>query len=542
MDDTLKQIAFGNDARDRILKGVNTLASAVKVTLGPRGQNVVIERPGSAPHLTKDGVSVAQAINLRDRFENLGAQMVKEAAQRSAEIAGDGTTTSTVLAQALYCEGLRMTAAGFDPVEICRGITAASKHVSDNLLALSVPITNDEEIIQVGTISSNGDREIGELLCQAINEVGKDGTITVEEAKGFDTSLEVVEGTQFRNGFLSPYFVTNQDKMTCELDNPCILLTSKTLSSIKEIIPLLERIHNESKPLLIIAQGVEGEALQGLVVNKLKGTLRVCAVRAPEFGDARINTLNDLSLLMSCDVLTSADLQADKTLQDFQFGVCKKAIIHKSRTTLVGCAGDQAAIKKRIKSLRATCEDPSLTSHEREAYQRRIARLAGGVAVIRVGGATEVELRERKDRVEDALHATQAAIEEGVVSGGGVALVRASKDMKDVIQRNNDDFNCGVQIVTRSCLEPLAQIVKNAGGSHEVVIDKVVRMKDNRGYDARSGEFVDMLSSGIIDPVKVVRSALHHASSAACNLLSIGCAMVQDDSAPIKETNPLFNF
>jgi len=543
VNDTYKKIAFANDARDRIMKGVDILSDAVKVTLGPRGQNVVIERPGQAPHLTKDGVSVAQAINLRDRFENLGAQMVKEAAQRSAEIAGDGTTTSTVLAQSLYREGLRMTAAGFDPVEICRGINAASKSVSDNLLVMSTPISSDEEIIQVGTISSNGDREVGILLCSALNEVGKDGTITVEEAKGFETTLEVVEGTQFRNGFLSPYFVTNQDKMICELENPHILLTSKNLSSIKEILPLLERIHNESRSLLIIAENVEGEALQGLVVNKLKGTLKVCAVRAPEFGDARLNTLSDMSLLMDCDVLTSSHLQEDKDLTNFELGTCKRAIVYKGSTTLVGCVGDLEAIETRVKSIKQLLSNPSISSHECEVLQRRITRLAGGVAVIRVGGATEVELREKKDRVEDALCATQAAIEEGVVPGGGVALVRASKDiMKLLAKKSSDDYNCGIQIVQKACLAPLSQIVKNAGSSHEVVIDKVTRMKDNRGYDARTGDFVDMLESGIIDPVKVVRSALHHASSASCNLLSIGCALVQDDEvSSVDKDSSIFN-
>jgi chaperonin GroEL len=530
MDTSYKEIAFGDDARQRIQLGVNTLADAVKITMGPSGQNVVIEQPGRPPRLTKDGVSVAQAINLKGRFENLGVQMIKEAAQRSAEIAGDGTTTATVLAQSLYNQGMKLIAAGYDPTEIRQGILAASQQVEQELLELSIPIQSDDEVIQVGTISANGDESIGKLLCEALNTVGRDGTIAVEEAKGFKTSLDIVEGTHLDRGYLSPYFITNQDKMVAELSNPLILLVNKTVGSVNEILPALERAHNEQRSVLIVADDIDGEALKGLVVNRMKGTLNVCAIRSPEFGDTRTHTLADLSILLGAEVVTPAHTEGPGGLDAFHMGTCRKAVISRTETVLIGSSGSSEKIESRIASIRRRLESPALSEPESDALTRRLRRLAGGIAVLRVGGATEIELQERKDRVEDALHATQAAIEEGIVPGGGVALVRVVRPLDKLIQRGDSGFNCGIQAVQLACIEPLRQIVRNAGGSPEVVVEKVKRMTGNRGYDARTCQYVSMVDSGIIDPVKVVRSAVHHASSAACNLLSVGCAMVVDSS------------
>ena len=539
MSSSYKTLVFGDDARDKIAAGVDMLASAVKVTMGPSGQNVVIERPGRPPHLTKDGVTVAHAINLSDRFMNLGAQMVKEAAQRAAEIAGDGTTTATVLAQSMYSNGLRMIAAGFDPTELCRGMSVASHRVEEEINSLATPIECDEDIVHVGTISANGDVSIGRLLCEAVKAVGEDGSIAVEEAKGFETSLDIVEGTQIERGYLSPYFVTNQDRMLTEFSNPFVLLVNKKISSIKEILPVLERVHEEQRPLLIIADDVEGEALQALVVNRLKGTLQVCAIRAPEFGDARMKALSDLGLLLGCKVYTSADFAAKDPINPDEMGTCKKCTITGSSTLVIAANTDDDALEERVRSLREQVEEPTLSDPERDALQRRISRLSGGIAVIRVGGATEVELRERKDRVEDALCATQAAIEEGIVPGGGVALVRAVKVLDSIEQKGNEDYNCGVRIVKEACLDPLRQIVSNTGGAPEVVLEKVTRAKGAKGYDARNEAYVDMVDAGIIDPAKVVKSAVHHASSAARNLLSVGCAMVQDDTSENEEKNSL---
>ena len=538
---TYKTLAFGDDARDKIAAGVDTLASAVKVTMGPSGQNVVIERPGKPPHLTKDGVTVAHAINLSDRFMNLGAQMVKEAAQRAAEIAGDGTTTATVLAQSMYSNGLRMVAAGFDPTELCRGMADASSEIEKQIDALSTPIVGDEDIVHVGTISANGDTSIGRLLCEAVNAVGEDGSIAVEEAKGFETSLDIVEGTQIERGYLSPYFVTNQDRMTVELSNPFVLLINKKISSLKEILPVLERVHEEQRSILIIADDVEGEALQGLVVNRLKGTLQVCAIRAPEFGNARMKAFSDLGLLLNCKVYTAADFSSKDPINPDEMGTCKKCTITGGSSLIIAGDSSSAEVEERVRSLRDQLEEPTLSDPEREALSRRISRLSGGIAVIRVGGATEVELRERKDRVEDALCATQAAIEEGIVPGGGVALVRVVKYLDALEQKGNEDYNCGVRIVKEACLDPLRQIVANTGGAPEVVLEKVSRAKGAKGYDARNEAFVDMLEKGIIDPAKVVKSAVHHASSAARNLLSVGCAMVQDDTETNDEKSALLS-
>lgn len=524
-----KELVFGGDAREKILEGVETLADAVKITMGPRGQNVVIERPGQPPHLTKDGVTVARAINLRQRFQNLGAQMVKEAAQRSAEVAGDGTTTATVLAQSLYREGLKMLASGYNASDITRGIMQGVDLVIKDLKTLSVPVTSSSEIVQIGTISANGEKEIGEFLCEAMEEVGRDGVITIEEAKGFDTTLEVVDGTEVNRGYLSPYFITDHDKMTAVLENPCVFLCSKKISSLKEILPLLEYVHSDQKSILLVCNDLDGEALQGLVVNKLKGTLNVCAIKAPEFGTAQISALGDLSAILGCDVyedLTTGEIKAEEKY----FGKCKRVIVTKAKTTFVGSKANSENVTKRLASVKEALQDPSLLQPEVDALKRRVSALSGGVAVLKVGGSTETELRERKDRVEDALHATQAAIDEGIVPGGGVSLVRASKCLEKEIKRvAGSDESIGLEIVRRACEAPLLQIVKNSGGVAEVVLEKVTRLKGIKGYDAKNEKYVDMFESGIIDPLKVVRSSLQHAASAACNLLSVGCAMVHDD-------------
>jgi len=533
-DESTKELLFGSNAREKILEGVDILANAVRVTMGPRGQNVVIERPGRAPHLTKDGVTVAKAVNLRGKFENLGVQMIKEAAARTAEVAGDGTTAATVLSQALYSEGLKMIAAGYSATELQRGIQIGTELIIESLRATAVPITNDEEIIQVGTISANGDREVAELLCQAMNEVGRDGTIAVEEAKGFDTTLEVVEGTEIDRGYMSPYFINDQSRMAAVLENPYILLINKKLTSLKDLLPVLEQVHQTSRPLLIVADDIDGDAMQGLVVNKLKGTLDVCAIRAPEFGEARISALDDLGVLLGCTALSSASTDDDiRVLTVDDLGSCKKVVVHKSATAFIDCAGTEQGIKKRIQMIRSSIDDPGILQQEMQVLLRRLGRLAGGVGVLRVGAATEIALREKKDRVEDALCATQAAVEEGILPGGGVALVRASRVLDRVkLGKEVDGVAVGIDVVKRACAYPLRQIVENSGGSPEVVFEKVAKLKGNKGFDAYTLEFVDMIDSGIIDPLKVVRSALENASSVACSLLSVGCAMVGDGTQP----------
>jgi len=530
MSESTKELLFGASAREKILEGVDILANAVRVTMGPRGQNVVIERKNQAPHLTKDGVTVAQAVNLRGKFENLGVQMIKEAAARTAEVAGDGTTSATVLSQALYSEGLKMIAAGYSTTELQRGIRIGTEMVIDSLKEAAVPITSDEEIIQVGTISANGDREVAELLCQAMNEVGRDGTIAVEEAKGFDTTLEVVEGTEIDRGYMSPYFINDQNRMAAVFENPYILLINKKLTSLKDLLPILEQVHETGRSLLIVADDVDGDAMQGLVVNKLKGTLNVCAIRAPEFGESRVAALDDLGTLLGCTPLSSASVESDiRDMTADDLGTCKKVVVGKSSTAFIDCAGAEADIKNRIQTIRAAIDDPGVTHQEMQVLLRRLSRLAGGVGVLRVGAATEIALREKKDRVEDALCATQAAVEEGILPGGGVALVRASRSLDRVkLGKEVDGVAVGVDVVKRACAYPLRQIVENSGGSPEVVFEKVSRLKGNKGFDAYTLEFVDMIDSGIIDPLKVVRSALENASSVACSLLSVGCAMVDD--------------
>ena len=530
---TTKDLLFGTAAREKILEGVDTLTNAVKVTMGPRGQNVVIERPLRAPHLTKDGVTVAKAVNLKGKFQNLGVQMIKEAAARTAEVAGDGTTTATVLSQALYSEGLKMIAAGYSATELQRGIKIGTEIVIDALKSASVDVTSDEEIIQVGTISANGDSEVASLLCKAMNEVGRDGTIAVEEAKGFDTTLDVVEGMEIDRGFMSPYFINDQSKMAAVLESPYVLIINKKMNTLKDLLPVLEQVHQSSRPLLIIADDIEGDAMQGLVVNCLKGSLSVCAIRAPEFGSARVSALDDLGVTLGCEVLSAASTEDDlKNLSVDDLGTCKKIIVTKSSTTFIDSAGLEANILNRVSEIREVLDDPTLSDQESQVLNRRLRRLVGGVAVLRVGAATEVALREKKDRVEDALCATQAAVEEGILPGGGVALVRASKTLDKVkISNEVDGVAVGIDVVRRACSYPLRQIVLNAGGSPEVVFEKVARLKGNKGFNAYTLEFVDMLESGIIDPLKVVRSALENASSVACSLLSVGCAMVEDGEA-----------
>mgnify|MGYP001483323017 CR=1 FL=1 len=525
-----KVLLFDEDARAQLQDGVNVLANAVKTTLGPRGQNVVIECPGSPPHLTKDGVSVAKSINLRDRFMNLGVQMVKEAASRTAEVAGDGTTTATVLSQAIFNEGLRMIAAGYSSSQIQKGIEFASECVIEELKEMAVPVTDQGEIIQVGTISANGDKSIGELLAKAMASVGKDGVITVEEAKGFQTTLDVVEGLEVDRGFLSPYFITNQDKMAAVLDDPVVLLINKKLNSLQEILPVLEKVNRASRQLMIIAADIEGEALQGLVLNKMKGTLGVCAIRAPEFGEARVNAFSDLGIIFGCEpVLASGDSDLkDISLDDL--GKCKKIVSSKYKTVFIGTAGNNQEIERRLGNVRDMLNDPGLDDPDRESIKRRIRRLSCGVAVLRVGAATELELRERKDRVDDALNATQAAAEEGILPGGGVALVRASVSLKKKIKPlPNDGFRAGAEIIYNACSAPLKQIVTNSGGTPEIIVQKAKKAKYNSGYNAANGTWVNMFDAGIIDPLKVVRCALENASSVSRMLISVGCSITHDE-------------
>lgn len=525
--DSTKDLVFGPEARSMLMEGVNLLAEAVKVTMGPKGQNVVIERPGAPPHLTKDGVTVAQSINLKSKFPNLGVQMIKEAASRTAEVAGDGTTTATVLSQAIVNEGLKVLAAGYSSAEVRKGIEFATNEVIESLKEMATPVSNDEEIIQVGTISSNGDREIGELLCRAMNEVGRDGVITVEEAKGFRTSLDVVEGMEIDRGYLSPYFINDQEKMACVMDSPYVLIINKRINTLQDILPVLEKVHRSGKSLLVIADDVEGEALKGLVVNSMKGTLDVCAIRAPEFGESRVSALSDLGILLGCEVYSESDKDELDSIDLQDLGSCKKIIVKKSSSVFVDAGGSREDIDERVSEIKAYLDNPTLSHQESSVSRRRLSRLIGGVAVMRVGGATEIELIERKDRVEDALHATQAAVEEGLLPGGGVALVAASKCLEQHIKSSNG-FTVGISVVKEACRSPFRQIIDNSGGSPEVILDKVLRSKFNKGYDASTEKLVDMWEEGIIDPLKVVRSALENASSAACMILSVGCAMTEE--------------
>ena len=530
MDTTSNKILkFDEDARSEVLKGVDALANAVKVTMGPRGRNVVIENPGDYPILTKDGVTVARSINFKSQFPNLGAQMIKEAAARTADLAGDGTTTATVLSQAIFSEGIRMLAAGYPAADLKKGIEDGTDQVISNLKKMCVPVTNDAEVKQVGTISANGEMEIGELLSEALRTVGKDGVVTVEEAKGFKTSLTIVEGMQIDRGYLSPYFVNNNSKMTAVLENPLILLCNKRLDSLKEIMPLLEKALTAQRSLLIVADDVDGEAMQGLVLNKVRGSLKICAIKSPGFGENRVAMLEDLAMLLGTERIVSTasgDKISDIELEEL--GTCKKVSIGKLSTVFIGCPADRKKIAHRTREIRDLLHEATTTEEESDVLKTRLSRLAGGIAVLRVGGATEMELRERKDRVEDALNATQAAVEEGIVPGGGVALIRASQGIES--RDNNSDGNkVGVEIVKRACAAPLRQIVENAGGTPDLICQKILSNPSSFGYNAFSGDFGDMFEMGIIDPVKVVRAALENATSASTMMLTIGCAMVGEE-------------
>jgi chaperonin GroEL len=508
-----KEVRFSEDARARMLKGVNVLADAVKVTLGPKGRNVVLEKSFGAPTITKDGVSVAKEIELKDKFENMGAQMVKEVASKTSDVAGDGTTTATVLAQSMLREGMKAVAAGMNPMDLKRGIEKAVVTAVEELKKLSKPCEDDKAIAQVGTISANSDTAIGDIIAEAMKKVGKEGVITVEEGSGLENSLDVVEGMQFDRGYLSPYFINNQQSMAAELENPYILLHDKKISNVRELLPLLEGVAKAGKPLLIVAEDVEGEALATLVVNTIRGIVKVCAVKAPGFGDRRKAMLEDMAVLTGGTVISEeVGLQLEKaTVKDL--GQAKKIVITKENTTVIDGAGESSAIQSRIKQIKAQIEETS-SDYDREKLQERVAKLAGGVAVIKVGASTEIEMKEKKARVEDALHATRAAVEEGVVPGGGVALIRALPAV-DKLKGDNEDQNFGIQIAKRAMEAPLREIVTNSGDEPSVVLNKVAEGKGNYGYNAQTGEYGDMVAFGILDPTKVTRTALQNASSIA---------------------------
>ena len=525
-----KEIRFSEDARARMVRGVNVLANAVKATLGPKGRNVVLEKSFGAPTITKDGVSVAKEIELADKFENMGAQMVKEVASKTSDVAGDGTTTATVLAQALIREGMKAVAAGMNPMDLKRGIDKAVVAAVAELKALSKPCSTSKEIAQVGSISANSDANIGDLIAKAMDKVGKEGVITVEEGSGLDNELDVVEGMQFDRGYLSPYFINNQQSMSAELENPFILLHDKKISNVRELLPVLEGVAKSGKPLLIVAEEVEGEALATLVVNTIRGIVKVCAVKAPGFGDRRKAMLEDMAVLTGGTVISEeVGLQLEKaTIKDL--GTAKKIVVSKENSTIIDGAGDAKAIKSRIEQIKAQIEETT-SDYDREKLQERVAKLAGGVAVIKVGAATEVEMKEKKARVEDALHATRAAVEEGVVPGGGVALIRGLAAVSK-LKGDNEDQNHGIQIAKRAMEAPLREIVANAGEEPSVVLNKVAEGKGNYGYNAATGQYGDMVELGILDPTKVTRTALQNAASIA-GLMITTEAMVAE--APKKE-------
>jgi chaperonin GroEL len=523
-----KEVRFNGDARDRMLRGINVLANAVKVTLGPKGRNVLLDKSYGAPRITKDGVTVAKEIELSDRFENMGAQMVKEVATRTSDQAGDGTTTATVLAQAIVREGSKAVAAGMNPMDLKRGIDMAVASVVEGIKKVSKKVATNAEIAQIGRISANDDREIGEMIANAMQKVGNEGVITVEEAKGLETELEIVEGMQFDRGYLSPYFVTNAEKMICEYENPRVLLFEKKLSGLQVILPLLEAVVQSGNPLLIVAEDIEGEALATLVVNKLRGGLKVAAVKAPGFGDRRKSMLEDIAILTGGQVISEdLGIKLENVTLDM-LGTAKKVRIDKESTTIIGGAGKKTDIDGRCTQLRAQIEETT-SEYDKEKLQERLAKLAGGVAIIRVGGATEVEVKERKDRVDDAMHATRAAVEEGVVPGGGVALLYASKTLGG-LNSENDDQKVGIDIVRRALLAPARQILANAGEDGSIIVGKLLEKADaNYGFDAQNGTYVDMVEAGIIDPAKVVRLALQGAASVA-GLLVTTEAMVAEKS------------
>ena len=531
-----KIIMFDAQAREKLKKGVDALAEAVKVTLGPKGRNVVIEKSFGSPLITKDGVTVAKEIELEDKFENMGAQMVKEVASKTSDIAGDGTTTATVLAQAIFNEGLKLVAAGRNPMAIKRGIDKAVEAVVAELEKIAKPTRDQKEIAQVGTISANNDATIGNIIAEAMNKVGKEGVITVEEAKGLETTLDVVEGMQFDRGYLSPYFVTDPEKMICELDEPLILINEKKISTMKDLLPVLEQVAKMGKPLLIIAEDVEGEALATLVVNKLRGTLQVAAVKAPGFGERRKAMLQDIAILTGGQVV-SEDLGIKlENISLNDLGQAKRVVIDKENTTIVDGAGKPEDIKARVKQIRAEIEETT-SDYDREKLQERLAKIVGGVAVINVGAATETEMKEKKARVEDALNATRAAVEEGIVPGGGVALIRAMSCLDD-IKPADDDEAAGVEVVRKAIQAPLRQICRNAGFEGAVIIEKVKEGKEGEGFNAATGEFEDLIKSGVIDPKKVTRIALQNAASVASLLLTTEAAIAENPEDK-KDTPPM---
>lgn len=521
-----KEIKYKEEARQRILKGVRALASAVKVTLGPKGRNVVIDKSYGAPHITKDGVTVAKEIELEDKYENMGAQMVKEVASKTSDKAGDGTTTATVLAEAIYAEGLRNVTAGANPMDLKRGMDQALTTVTEKLQKLSKKVETQTEIAQVAAISANNDKEIGDIIAQAMERVGKDGTITVEEAKGFETTLDVVEGMNFDRGYLSAYFMTNAETQECVLEDAYILIHDKKVSSIKDMIPILQTVAESGRPLVIIAEDVEGEALATLVVNRLRAGLKVCAVKAPGFGDRRKAMLEDIAVLTGAEVVSEELGHKLESTTLEQLGQAKKVVIKKDDTTIVEGKGDKKAIEGRVAQIKRQIEDSS-SDYDREKLQERLAKLAGGVGVIRVGAATEVEMKEKKDRVDDAQHATKAAVEEGILPGGGTALLRCVKELQDLAKKLEGDQRTGVNIIAKALGAPLVQIAENAGQEGALVRQEVEKLTGNKGYNALTGEYVDMLEAGILDPTKVTRCALQNAISVASMLLTTEAVVVE---------------
>ena len=520
-----KQVLFGNDARSRMVRGINILADAVKVTLGPKGRNVVLERSFGGPLITKDGVTVAKEIDLKDKFEGMGAQMVREVASKTNDNAGDGTTTATVLAQAIVDEGMKYVAAGMNPMDLKRGIDKAVAAAIEELRKISKPTTTNKEVAQVGAISANSDTEIGDIIAQAMDKVGKEGVITIEDGKSLNNELEVVEGMQFDRGYLSPYFINTPERQVAVLENPYILVNEKKISNIRELLPVLEAVAKTSRPLLIIAEDVDGEALATLVVNSIRGVLKVVAVKAPGFGDRRKAMLGDIAVLTGATAITSdLGLTLEKATIE-HLGTAKRVEVSKENTTIIDGAGDQKAIEARVISIRQQIETTT-SDYDREKLQERVAKLAGGVALVKVGAATEVEMKEKKARVEDALHATRAAVEEGIVAGGGTALIRAKQAIAN-LKGDNDEQNAGIRIVLRAMEEPMRMIVKNAGEEPSVVVNNVMQGKGNYGYNAQTGEYGDLVEMGVLDPTKVTRTALQNAASVAGLILTTDC-MVAD--------------
>ncbi|HFC7471947.1 TPA: chaperonin GroEL [Neisseria meningitidis] len=520
-----KDVQFGNEVRQKMVNGVNILANAVRVTLGPKGRNVVVDRAFGGPHITKDGVTVAKEIELKDKFENMGAQMVKEVASKTNDVAGDGTTTATVLAQSIVAEGMKYVTAGMNPTDLKRGIDKAVAALVEELKNIAKPCDTSKEIAQVGSISANSDEQVGAIIAEAMEKVGKEGVITVEDGKSLENELDVVEGMQFDRGYLSPYFINDAEKQIAGLDNPFVLLFDKKISNIRDLLPVLEQVAKASRPLLIIAEDVEGEALATLVVNNIRGILKTVAVKAPGFGDRRKAMLQDIAILTGGTVISEeVGLSLEKATLD-DLGQAKRIEIGKENTTIIDGFGDTAQIEARVAEIRQQIETAT-SDYDKEKLQERVAKLAGGVAVIKVGAATEVEMKEKKDRVEDALHATRAAVEEGVVAGGGVALLRARAALEN-LHTGNADQDAGVQIVLRAVESPLRQIVANAGGEPSVVVNKVLEGKGNYGYNAGSGEYGDMIEMGVLDPAKVTRSALQHAASIAGLMLTTDCMIAE---------------